>query len=255
MLFACGIEPVKLLELRHPARAIMTGHLIRFRSDQFDPVAFRQHDIAFPKEIQGSVRTRQAEFFCGRLAARSALKDLGLAMVHIGVGKHREPLWPSDVAGSITHNRHYACAVAIGAPGGAGIGIDIETIATGDALAAIEQTVLCKDELDLLGRVGAELPMATLISLSFSAKESFFKAAFGEVRQYFDFDAVSVVAIDLDARRITLCVRRPLSERLQAGATRDAYYDLLDEETIMTTCRWEYFNASAGCTSGILLSN
>lgn len=241
MLRHWGIDPVQTLALRNPDAGPMSAYLIRFQSAQFDATAFQRHAIDLPVEIERSVRIRQAEFFCGRLAARHALDALGLATCQVGIGMQREPLWPDAVAGSITHNRQHACAVAVRAPDGVAIGIDIETIATADALAAIRQTALCAQELNLLSQVGAAMPMAALISLSFSAKESFFKAAFGEVRQYFDFDAVMIVDFDPNARAITLRVRRGLSARLQAGATRHAYYDVLDDETICTNCRWEYW--------------
>jgi 4'-phosphopantetheinyl transferase EntD len=56
---------------------------------------------------------RRREFITGRACARLALAKIGVAASAIPVGERGQPLWPSGVAGSITHCRGYrACAVA-----------------------------------------------------------------------------------------------------------------------------------------------
>ncbi|WP_244171285.1 hypothetical protein [Xanthomonas populi] len=63
-----------------------------------------------------SVRKRQAEYFFGRLAARQALQHQALVVTgtypYIATGSSREPIWPAQVIGSISHTNQLAAAAA-----------------------------------------------------------------------------------------------------------------------------------------------
>lgn len=211
--------------------------LTAFNAGAFDAAAFPACGMAYPAAIQSSVRKRQAEFFCGRLAARMALEDLGYMAVEVGSGSQREPLWPAGVAGSITHNGLYAAAAVRCAPALA-CGIDIETVASGESLAALTALALNGDELSLLGRQGAGASLARLASTVFSAKESFFKAAFPEVGRFFDFDAIALGALDLAAGKLTFTIQEALSHRLHPGAQVAVHCQPVDEHTVLTSCGW-----------------
>ena len=232
-----GVEAVGPLHVRGSDGKALPGFPVRYCSERFAPASFEAQVIDMPVAIQASARKRRAEYSCGRPAARFALAALGVA-AQVPSGKHREPLWPPGIIGSITPPPHYAAAVAFPAGRVAGVGIDIEPIASGDALAAIEATALCAQENDVLRRSVGPLPMATLISLVFSVKERFFKAAFNEVGRYFDFDAVQHAAVDVAAHRLTLDVRYRLSDRFPAGARMQAYFCFIDDGTLCTSFSW-----------------
>ena len=181
---------------------------------------------------------RQADYFYGRLAARHALDSLGAGHYEVGTGASREPLWPLGIIGSISHNHNYAVAVAIHqkAHGGIGIGIDIESVVTPEARTMLQETVLSDGELAYLRKLRASVSLNTLISLVFSAKESFFKASFNIVGKYFDFDAIEVQHMDLTARSIEFVVKVQLAPQLPVGAIRKVQFIMINASTMLTSC-------------------
>src|ERR1700679_1440183 len=78
-------------------------HLITFDIEYFCPEAFAATGIACPPSVARAVRSRQAEFFFGRLAARSVLAALNAPPGEVSVGASREPVWPPGIVGSISH--------------------------------------------------------------------------------------------------------------------------------------------------------
>lgn len=208
--------------------------LARFRMGLFSPELFHQHGIDFPPHIRNSVIKRQAEFIAGRICARSILDAYGLGGHVVAVGKHREPLWPDGFVGSITHSNHYAAAIACPASDVLGIGIDIETVITDEARQAMMELVVSADETAYLrGNTGA-LSFDQLLTLVFSAKESFFKAAFPQVKAYFDFDAVQVFAIDQARQLVRLRCVQDLCAGLQQGQEHQAHFDFIGDSSVMT---------------------
>ena len=94
--------------------------------------------------------------------------------------------------------------------------------------------VVSQHETDLLRSVTGPLDFDCLLTLVFSAKESFFKAAFAQVRAYFDFDALQLTAFDTARRVITFRCAVTLSARLQAGYICQAHFDFLDQGSVFT---------------------
>lgn len=225
----------------HRALCILPGErsdlsylLARFRIEHFQRSLFAHHGIDFPAHIRNSVAKRQAEFIAGRLCAQAILAAYGLEQHTVGIGSQREPLWPPGFVGSITHNGHYAAAIACPAATLLGVGIDIESVIQGEARQAMVDLVVSRAEADLLRAAAGELSFDCLLTLVFSAKESFFKAAFAQVRAFVDFDAVNVEAIDAARRVISLRCMTELSEHLYAGRKFYAYFDFLDMGAIFT---------------------
>ena len=214
-----------------PDAPTLALQLIDFRAESFTPAAFAAHGLALPPHIQRSVRKRQAEYFHGRLAARHALAAAGLPVEDIGTGAERQPLWPAGTIGSITHNGRRAGAVALSAQGWHGVGIDIESPATPEQLDSLASLAVDAAELRLL-----DADRATLLPLVFSAKESFYKAAYGAVGRFFDFSAVRVTAIDAD--RLTFVVAEPLCERWTVGTTVQVHWRALPDGDVLTALIW-----------------
>jgi len=139
-----------------------------------------------PEELQyieRAVEKRRREFAAGRTCARAALAQLGLPAVPILRGPQREPLWPVDVIGSITHCEGYAAAVVARSGQLAAIGIDAEIDAP-----------LPEDVIRLVGSREEQAAIANLQRngvcwdrLLFSAKESVFKAWFPVMQCWLDF--------------------------------------------------------------------
>jgi enterobactin synthetase component D len=212
--------------------------LAPYAAADFDNASFAEHGIAFPPALARAVRQRQAEYFHGRLCARAALAQIGLAGAGVGTGPAREPVWPAGAVGSITHSRTLAAALALPAGQVRGIGIDIEAHADEAALSAIANVVLDERELAFLRANGGALSEAVLMSVAFSAKESFYKAVYGVVGRFFDFSAVNIDVLDVERGEIgftlteTLCPEWPRGGRWRAG------FALLDTQHVLTGVQW-----------------
>ena len=222
---------LRMLPGEHAQRPYL---LARFHIERYGAALFTQHGIDLPAHIRNSVEKRQAEFLAGRLCAQVILAAHGIERHGVAIGSHREPLWPPGFVGSITHNSDFAAAIACPDEALLGVGIDIESVIEPDARAAMMDLVVSAAEADLLRAAAGELSFDCLLTLVFSAKESFYKAAFAQVRAYVDFDAVEVVALDTAARVIVLRCRAALSGQLPAGHLCDAHFDFLELGAIFT---------------------
>ena len=133
---------------------------------------------------------RRREFAAGRICARAALLELGVAADQpLGSGQDRAPLWPDGVIGSISHTADYCIAVLARADGsGDGIGIDAERYGrVGDHL---HRTIFTTAERAWLGRLPGPERAETATTL-FSGKEAFYKAQHPLTRSWVGFKDVS----------------------------------------------------------------
>jgi 4'-phosphopantetheinyl transferase EntD len=116
---------------------------------------------------------RRHDFILGRLAARRALRGLGICPPSIPIGAQREPVWPPGIVGSISHSNGLGLAVAARTRDFRGIGVDIEardrTLSSGGA-----RKVLTKAEGWALDESDAK-PWPLIV---FCAKEAAYKAIF-----------------------------------------------------------------------------
>ncbi|WP_081905386.1 4'-phosphopantetheinyl transferase family protein [Janthinobacterium agaricidamnosum] len=220
---------------RAPMQLVMAG----FDPGDFKPGRFGQAGIQCPEQVARSVNKRQAEFFFGRSCARAALAGIGLGLgdTDIPIGAARQPLWPAGVLGSITHSHHVAAALVLPASQYGGIGIDIETVGEG-TLDFMHGSIVSAHELAYLRTLQDRLDLNTLLTLVFSAKESFFKAAFGAVQRLFDFDAVHIERIDVDSRTISFALTETLCPQFQQGTRWSAAYAVMDRRQIVTGFLW-----------------
>lgn len=222
---------LRMLPGHHPAPLF----LAHFHVQQFRPELFGQFNIVAPASISASVPKRQAEFLAGRICASTVLQRLGHSQTQVGIGRHRAPHWPDGILGSITHNAHFAAAAACADSSASGLGIDIETVIDDATGALIAHQVASPAEIARINAPVATLDAHCRLSLIFSAKESFFKAAYRQVGDYFDFDAVELMEFDpLNARLHFRCTRH-LSPALQKHTRFAACYEQLDTETVLTT--------------------
>ena len=216
----------------------LTARLTRFDAAPFDPAWFHLAGIACPDSVARSVPRRQREYFFGRLCAQHALQAAAtvpaMAAVEIASGAAREPIWPDGIVGSITHSASFAAAIIAPSAAYAGIGIDIETVPSAAGLDALATTVLSSDELRLLRSVAGATTLPLLITAVFSAKESFFKASYADVGRYFEFDAVSVRAINLESGAIELEQHVDLCRQMRAGARHAVRFGRLEQDTVCT---------------------
>ncbi|HEX6272635.1 MAG TPA: 4'-phosphopantetheinyl transferase superfamily protein, partial [Polyangiaceae bacterium] len=144
----------------------------------------------FPEEealVARAVEKRRLEFAKGRECARSALASFGLGDAPLLAGETREPLWPADVVGSITHTRGLCAAAVARSARYRGIGIDAEPAEPLDDDLARR---VCADEEAALSSSGLE--RGVVFRLVFSAKEAVYKCVFPITRRFLGFDDVHV---------------------------------------------------------------
>lgn len=151
--------------------------------------------FAVPDIVRASVPKRRREFVAGRLCARKALHAAGSeATDHIGVGTMRAPIWPGGFVGSITHTNGIAASAVAGTDVARSIGLDIESIISGDGTPSIAGAVAEPDELGLAITAGVSPHVA--LTAVFCAKEALYKCLAPVVRRVFDFLDVAVVSAE-----------------------------------------------------------
>jgi enterobactin synthetase component D / holo-[acyl-carrier protein] synthase len=151
-----------------------------------DPNALYPAEAA---HLKRSVQKRAEEFAAGRLCARLLLHEFGISNFAIEVGAHRQPLWPEDLIGSITHTTGFCAAVAAPKKNLRSVGIDTEI--TGSVKTELWRGICTPLETTWLRSLpqSEQLAAATLI---FSAKEAFYKCQFGLTQERLGFHDASV---------------------------------------------------------------
>lgn len=201
---------------------------------QYDIKTFQPEDLMILPHraaLQRAIPVRCAEHLAGRLAARQALRLLGVTAPFPAIGCHRQPLWPAGIIGSISHTRQWAlAAVAKSFSGMAGLGIDLEPQLSSQQAHEIADTVMQGEEKEMASNSG--LPFEQVVTLVFSAKESLFKALFAHVGDWFDFSAAVITDISLNDQRFTLRLAQDLTPELPAGMAfsgqwRDFHGDMM----------------------------
>lgn len=213
------------------------GQFIEYDQRAFHARAFNHAGIVLPAAFTRSLRTRQAEFFFGRLAAALALKQMGVANCSVGIGPAREPLFPTAVRGAITHSKAWAAAIALPSAGCRGAGLDIESPVDEHTIDAVEQLVLDTLELRILRRCSA-LPHAVLLALVFSAKESFYKAVYSTVQRFLEFSAIKLDGIDLVRHILRFRLPASLCADWQEGDVCEIGFTFLPGGEVVTSFAW-----------------
>lgn len=165
---------------------------------QFDPALLQAEDFqrCGIAPVNG-VAKRQGEYLAGRLCAREALRLLhGEAGVPTR-GEDGAPQWPPGVVGSITHGAGLAAALVAHAHDWQGLGLDVEKQLSASRAAKLAGEILTPTELARASGLEAEA-FARLVTLTFSLKESLFKALYPQVLRYFYFQDAELLSVTSD---------------------------------------------------------
>jgi enterobactin synthetase component D len=156
------------------------------------PTDFPNSAVEQPASIQRSVAKRQAEFLAGRICARAALHRLdGIACIP-AIGEDRAPVWPSHISGSITHSTGRAAAIVAQKQRWQGLGMDLENLLDPERAERLAGEILTPAELLRMASLSQD-DRALLVTLTFSVKESLFKALYPIVGQRFYFEHAEVL--------------------------------------------------------------
>jgi enterobactin synthetase component D len=203
---SCGFEPARLV-----------------------PGDFLACGVDYPPSIQRSVAKRQAEFLAGRLCARQALARLGLLGQNLAIGEDRAPRWPAGMVGAITHGDGWAAAIAAPAHLQQGLGLDVETLLASERAQRLAGEILTPSELARLP--GSPEQAALAVTLTFSIKESLFKALYPLVRQRFYFEAAELLAWSLDGRA-RLRLLDDLGSDWPSGTELEGQFCILEQQVL-----------------------
>jgi 4'-phosphopantetheinyl transferase EntD len=141
--------------------------------------------------MQRAVPRRRAEFATGRWCARQALAQLHLAPGPIVVGPWRNPVWPDQLTGSISHTTDVCAAVVAHRTTWKAIGIDLLDRESAARLPVDAGRLLAHPH-------DADPPPSTLpvwvppLVLQFSAKEAAIKALSPMLQRVIDFPELRV---------------------------------------------------------------
>lgn len=202
--------------------------LVNFDIRCYQDELFAYFAIPFPQSLNSAVVKRRAEYVAVRYATKILLQIEGCNNTP-GIGWDRAPVWPSGWCGSLSHTDGYAIALVTSQEAGLIPGVDIETFSS----LTIRETANLFSSLDeqaLLVASGIDYELALLIT--FSAKESLFKALYPEVRHFFGFEAARVCKIEVLHQRITLELTQSLTQYRAKGSQIVGYYILRDNQVI-----------------------
>lgn len=207
-----------LLPYAWPAPLELPGaQLVRaqFDATQLHAEDFQRCDIA---AVNG-VAKRQGEYLAGRLCAREALRQLYGKPNVPARGEDGAPQWPLDIVGSITHGAGQAAALVAHASDWQGLGLDVEQQLGATRASKLAGEILTMAELQRANGLQAEA-FARLVTLTFSLKESLFKALYPLVRQRFYFHDAELLSWNEDGR-----ARLRLLIELGSGWTKGSELD------------------------------
>ena len=194
----------------------------RFDPSLLVPDDFRRSQIEPPPSVQRSVAKRQAEFLAGRLCARAALLQLQGLDCSPAIGEDRAPVWPSGICGSITHSTGHAAAIVAQKADWRGLGMDLENLLNVERAERLAGEILTPAELKRMA-AGRREQRALTVTLTFSVKESLFKALYPIVQQRFYFEHAEVLEWT-DRGQVRLRLLTDLSSEWRNGSELDAQF-------------------------------
>ena len=192
-------------------------------STRFDPSRLDEDDFqrcAIP--VVPGVAKRQAEYLAGRLCAREALQRLTDQAWVPGIGEDRAPVWPAEVCGAITHGSGWAGAIVGHTSQWRGLGLDVEKLIPAPRAERLAGEILSPAELFRLEGLDPD-QRAQRISLTFSAKESLFKALYPLVLRHFYFQDAELLAVDGNGQ-LQMRLLRDLHPDWPTGSTLQGQY-------------------------------
>jgi enterobactin synthetase component D len=202
----------------------------RFDPAQMRITEFERLGIELPASIQRSVAKRQAEFLAGRLCAREALAGLGIRDWVVAINEDRAPVWPPGLCGAITHGSGWAAAVVARKTDYRGLGLDVEQLLEHERAERLHTQILTAQEICRLRQAPVE-QARLIVTLSFSLKESLFKALYPLVLERFYFEHAEIVEWHPDGRA-RLRLLTDLSTEWHYGCEFDAQFSLENQRLL-----------------------
>ena len=151
--------------------------------------------ISHDDKINKAVPKRMAEYLAGRVSARIATLLLSDSEENISIGANGEPIWPDDVAGSISHTDQHAACIAT-SNNDLMVGVDIQSPLKASEIEAIKTSVLNEREELILQKIHYDPGYSLAVGLS--TKETLYKALQPVCNQYIDFSEFEISRVILN---------------------------------------------------------
>lgn len=203
--------------------------LVEFDKSCYRDTLFTKFSLPFPDMLKSAGDKRRAEYLAGRYAARELLQKVGYTGV-VAVGADRAPIWPIGLKGSISHTETWAIAIMTSQLSNINLGVDIEMFRPG-IMMRIASDFTTAHERDVL--TASHLPFETALLITFSAKESLYKALYPIVQYMFGFEVAEIREINKHNQSVTLELTRQLTPSLPVGYCITGNY-LIDDDGVTT---------------------
>lgn len=176
----------------------------RFTHAPLSPKELIHHHFQLPSSLANASPKRRAEFMAGRLCARHALvllQDIksvpGMNSVQsresvLDIGPDRAPIWPQDIVGSISHSDRWAATMVAKQTHYLAVGLDIERCLNDDEGQRLMPALLTATERQRLALLNQK-QLGFMVTLTFSLKESLFKALYPLLGKPFYFEDAELI--------------------------------------------------------------
>ena len=185
--------------------------------------------VVAPAWFHRAVRSRQRGYVAGRYCASMALTRYGssAALDVLETGAFGAPRWPAAVTGSITHSAQYALAVVASQQQWRSVGIDCEPIIEATTAADVAERILPEQhDVAWLGEWHRALTCEETLTIGFAAKESIYKCLNPVVNEFFGFDAVRLVSIEMARGVARFVLLRALGEAFVSDTPLTVHFSL-----------------------------
>ncbi|MGK2946302.1 MAG: 4'-phosphopantetheinyl transferase family protein [Candidatus Malihini olakiniferum] len=206
-----------------------------FNQKAYHDTLYHCIDVPLPAELARSAPKRRAEFLAGRYLARHVLKKLGIHQFTLLIGQNRSPVWPKNLCGSLSHNKDSVlCAIHRRSEVFSGVGVDVETLMNDNRADLLWPSIIDNEEHQWLKRV--DMPFRQALTLSFSAKESLFKAIYPTARHYFDFLDVQITVLNQIQQIFELQLKTTLTSEFRSGRRFKGVYRMIADKVTTFLC-------------------
>lgn len=207
----------------------------RFNPEAYHDTLYHRIDVPLSAELARSVPKRRAEFLAGRYLARHVLEKLGINQFTLLSGQDRSPVWPENLCGSLSHNKDSVlCAIHRRSDVFSGVGVDVETLMSDDRAASLWPGIVGDEERQWLQ--GVDMPFCQALTLSFSAKESLFKAIYPSVQHYFDFLDAQITVLNQAQQVFELQLQTTLAPEFPMGRRFKGVYRMMADKVTTFLC-------------------
>ncbi len=200
----------------------------RFFVERYNNTLFTKLGISFPPSLNNALTLRRAEYLAGRVLAKMNLTRLGLSACELLPDQYGIPQWPAGISGSLSHNRKIVVCATLPSEQAGMAGIDIETLISPEDAQLLWRHIISPQEYAFL--MAQPLEFHQMLTLVFSAKESFYKLVFPKTRNAMVFHSVRFIAFDLQDGTFSLTIPDELTTLFRSRRYADGTFLLMNDD-------------------------